>query len=160
MGIEIDNSCKNVNRLRIVSYDNKEYYNYNAMVWTKRMTPTTPQKEYNTYHSDKESKNELSEEDRASFYKYMGEIEQDHLQLTKNHKDTLILANSLYYTFGDTDEAFNYLKTLRKQRKGMDESKLYNTWLSSIEYVDRTQANFHLRKNFFPMYWDAVREKK
>lgn len=131
IGITIDKSCKNLNRLRVISTDTAAYYNEKAQIYTKKKI-NYPKV---TYKETKQISNHTKDKDKATFLKALKDIEERRLIITKNHQETLDLSNCLACVFGE--EGRDYLHTIRKQRKGYDEYKLDECYNNSLDYIEQ-----------------------
>lgn len=132
IGITIDKSCKNLNRLRVISYDTESYFNEKAEIYTKTKIeyPKVTCEETQTHQPYKNNQSK----DKATFEMAIKDIEERRLIITKCHQETLDISNCLACVFGE--EGREYLHLIRKQRKGYDCYKIdecYNTSLSYIE---------------------------
>lgn len=131
IGITIDKSCKNLNRLRVISYDTESYYNEKAQIYTKKkinfpkVTCEETKPTYKTNHT----------KDKATFEMALKDIEERRLIITKNHQETLDLSNCLACVFGE--EGREYLHLIRKQRKGYDEYKIDECFDTSLNYIEQ-----------------------
>lgn len=146
LGITIDKSCKNLNRLRVISYDTESYYNEKAQIYTKKKInfpkvtcneTTKPYKENHTTNKDK-----------ANFLKALADIKERGLVITKNHRETLDLSNCMAAVYGE--EGRDYLHTIRKQRKGYDEYKLDECFNTSLDYIE--QGHTYTLGTFYKYY--------
>lgn len=144
MNIIIDKSCKNLNRLRVISYDTAAYYNEKAEIYTKKkinfpkVTCSETHKPYKANHT----------KDKANFLKALADIEEKGLIITHNHQETLDLSNCLASVWGE--EGREYLHTIRKQRKGYDEYKLNECFNTSLEYIE--QGHKYTLGTFYKYY--------
>lgn len=144
IGIVIDKSCKNLNRLRVISADTAAYYNEEAEVYTKKkinfpkVTCSETHKPYKANHT----------KDKATFEMALKDIEERGLIITKNHQETLDLSNCLASVWGE--EGREYLHTIRKQRKGYDEYKLNECFNTSLEYIE--QGHKYTLGTFYKYY--------
>ena len=120
MDIVIDKACKNLNRLRFVTFDEEPYINTNALVYTDTKETPTPT---NLPQANVETK-QLSKQDLETLAMIVTETKASHLQLTRNHDDTIYLANILFSMIGE--DGRNYLHIFRQQREGYDEFKTDN----------------------------------
>lgn len=91
IGITIDKACKNINRLRVISYDIESYFNEKAEVYTKKKI------EYPkvTYKETKQISNHTKDKDKATFEMALKDIEERRLIITKTHQETLDISNCL-----------------------------------------------------------------
>lgn len=145
LGIIIDRSCKNLNRLRVISFDTENYYNEKAEIYTKKKIeyPKVTYKEtkptYKANHTNK---------DKATFEMALKDIEERGLIITKNHQQTLDLSNCMAGVFGE--EGRGYLHTIRRQRKGYDEYKINECFDTSLNYIE--QGHKYTLGTFFKYY--------
>lgn len=148
IGIVIDKSCKNLNRLRVISTDTAAYYNEEAEVYTKvkfeypKVTYKETTKPYKNNHTNK---------DKATFEMALKDIEERGLIITKNHQETLDISNCLACVYGE--EGRDYLHIIRKQRKGYDEYKLDECFNTSLDYIE--QGHQYTLGTFFKYYNQA-----
>lgn len=147
IGITIDKSCKNLNRLRVISNDPQAYFNEKAEIYTK----TKIEYPKVTCSETKQISNHTKDKDKATFLKALKDIEERRLIITKNHQETLDLSNCLACVFGE--EGREYLHTIRKQRKGYDEYKLNECFNTSLEYIE--QGHTYTLGTFFKYYNQA-----
>ena len=122
IGLQIDESCKDLSRLRFVSYDEKPYINYQATQYNKKKI-TKPS---NHYQAPSQTHNQNKDCVLAELQNIMEEVQQNHLQLSKNHSDTLYLANVLSSLCGE--QGRKYLHIIRRQRGGYDQQKTDNLY--------------------------------
>lgn len=133
MNIIIDKSCKNLNRLRVISYDTESYFNEKAEIYTKTKIeyPKVTCEETQTHQPYKNNQSK----DKATFEMAIKDIEERRLIITKNHQETLDISNCLACVFGE--EGREYLHLIRKQRKGYDEYKLDECFDTSLNYIEQ-----------------------
>ena len=149
MGIVIDKACKNLNRLRVISYDTESYYNEKAEIYTKKkinfpkVTCSETHKPYKANHT--------TNKDKATFEMALKDIEERGLVITHNHRETLDLSNCMAGVFGE--EGRDYLHIIRKQRKGYDEYKLDECFDTSLNYIE--QGHQYTLGTFFKYYNQA-----
>ena len=142
--ITIDKSCKNLNRLRVISNDPQAYYNEKAEIYTKtkieypKVTCEETKPTYKTNHT----------KDKATFEMALKDIEERRLIITKNHQETLDLSNCLACVFGE--EGREYLHLIRKQRKGYDAYKIDECFDTSLYYIE--QGHTYTLGTFFKYY--------
>ena len=131
MGIIIDKSCKNLNRLRVISTDTESYYNEKAEVYTKVKL------EYPkvTYKETKPTYKANHTKDKATFEMALKDIEERGLIITHNHRETLDISNCMAGVFGE--EGREYLHLIRRQRKGYDCYKLDECFNTSLDYIEQ-----------------------
>lgn len=144
LGITIDKSCKNLNRLRVISNDTAAYYNEKAEIYTK-IKIDYPKV---TYKETKPTYKANHTKDKATFEMALKDIEERGLIITKNHQETLDLSNCLASVWGE--EGREYLHTIRKQRKGYDEYKLDECFDTSLNYIE--QGHKYTLGTFYKYY--------
>lgn len=146
LGITIDKSCKNLNRLRVISNDTAAYYNEKAEIYTKKkinfpkVTCSETHKPYKANHT--------TNKDKATFEMAIKDIEERGLVITHNHRETLDLSNCMAGVFGE--EGRGYLHTIRRQRKGYDEYKINECFDTSLNYIE--QGHKYTLGTFFKYY--------
>lgn len=147
MGIVIDKACKNLNRLRVISFDTENYYNEKAEIYTKKKI------EYPkvTYKETKQISNHTKDKDKATFEMALKDIEERRLIITKTHQETLDISNCLACVFGE--EGREYLHLIRKQRKGYDAYKIDECFDTSLYYIE--QGHTYTLGTFFKYYNQA-----
>lgn len=144
IGIVIDKSCKNLNRLRVISTDTAAYYNEKAEIYTKikidypKVTYNETKPTYKTNHT----------KDKATFEMALKDIEERGLIITKCHQETLDISNCLACVFGE--EGREYLHLIRKQRKGYDCYKIDECYNTSLDYIE--QGHQYTLGTFFKYY--------
>lgn len=147
MGIVIDKSCKNLNRLRVISTDTESYFNEKAEVYTKKKIdyPKVTYKEtkptYKTNHT----------KDKATFEMALKDIEERGLIITHNHRETLDISNCMAGVFGE--EGREYLHLIRKQRDGYNEYKINECFDTSLDYI--SQGHCYTLGTFYRYYRQA-----
>lgn len=148
IGITIDKSCKNLNRLRVISYDTESYYNEKAQIYTKvkfeypKVTYNETKPTYKANHTNK---------DKATFEMALKDIEERGLIITHNHRETLDISNCMAGVFGE--EGRDYLHIIRKQRKGYDAYKLDECYNNSLDYIE--QGHKYTLGTFYKYYHQA-----
>lgn len=118
IGYPIDESCKDVSRLRFVSYDPNPYINYQATIYTKtkeiHTLSTLPLR-----NGNETQPKGLTPRERKIFDTIITDVQQNHLQLNKNNADTLYWGNVLSDLMGE--EGRKYFHIIRQQRRGWNE---------------------------------------
>lgn len=125
LGLTLDSSCINVNRERYISYDDNEYWNTKAEIYTKKISIPTQVNTTLLRGGDNTNK-PLTAREFSKVKSMVEDIKENHLQLTKNHTDTLMLANCLSNILGE--EGRQLLHIIRQQRSGYDEYKTDRTF--------------------------------
>ena len=157
MGIKIDNACKDMTRLRYVSYDDEPYTNMNAIIYTKKIASSLSS--HANMQEEKDPifgapiapKEKLNPKESQDFSNAMRDIEDNHIQVTTCHQDTITLACVLKRYFPDK-EGMEYLETIRAQRGGYNKGKTYTTYRTANPNKRTNPPKINL---FFKMYWDA-----
>ena len=141
IGYKVDESCKDVSRLRFISYDEKPYINYQAQVYTKKkiIIPSTNYQVSSQTHINKDCV--LSELERI-----MTDVQQNHLQLSKNHSDTLYISNVLSSLCGE--QGRKYLHVIRQQRENYDQVKTDCLFDYSLEHNTTKYSICALRRKY------------
>ena len=120
LGLTLDCSCINVNRERYMSYDDNEYWNTKAEIYDKKISIPTQVNTHPSKVGDNANK-PLTAREYNKVRDMVKDIKENHLQLTKNHTDTLMLANCIANVWGE--EGRTLLHIIRSQREGYDEYK-------------------------------------
>lgn len=146
IGIVIDKSCKNLNRLRVISYDTESYFNEKAEIYTKTKIeyPKVTCEETQTHQPYKNNQSK----DKATFEMAIKDIEERRLIITKCHQETLDISNCLACVFGE--EGREYLHLIRKQRKGYDCYKIDECFDTSLNYIE--QGHKYTLGTFYKYY--------
>jgi len=95
-GINIDNACKDVTRLRFFSVDKEAYYNPDALFY--RMPSEIPK--------PIEKKVHVNITDLEKVEKIIEQIKRNSIDITSNYEDWIRLAASLYSLFGESGHAY------------------------------------------------------
>ena len=146
MGIIIDKSCKNLNRLRVISTDTESYYNEKAEVYTKKKI-NFPKVTCSETHKPYKPHNHTNK-DKATFEMAIKDIEERGLIITKNHQETLDLSNCLASVYGE--EGRGYLHIIRKQRDGYNDYKVDECYNTSLDYIE--QGHKYTLGTFYKYY--------
>ena len=117
IGYEVDESCKDLSRLRIISTDTEPYLNYQATIYAKKKVVIPS----NHYQAAQPNKNLSNDSVMADLKNIMEDVQQNHLQLSRSHSDTLYLSNVLSSVMGE--EGRKYLHIIRAQRENYDPIK-------------------------------------
>lgn len=125
LGLKLDSSCVNVNRERYMSYDDNEYWNKQCEIYTRKINIPT---QVNTHPSKvgENAKTTLTEKDKEKVDLMIEDIKANKLQLSKNHTDTLGMANAIANIWGENGRELFHL--IRSQREGYDEYKTDKTF--------------------------------
>lgn len=101
MGITIDKSCSNPNRLRYYSYDNDAYINTNAEVYTSVLEDKREHKEQNTTNISDIDKTEMLESDKKQIFDMIKYLTTHKIDITKDYDDWLRIGAGIANAFGD-----------------------------------------------------------
>ena len=135
LGLTLDNACVNVNRERYMSYDDNEYWNTKAEIYDKKISTPTQGINNNLSKGGINNANKpLTEKDKQKVDLMIEDIKANKIQLSKNHKDTLGLANCLANIMGE--EGRELLHIIRQQRSGYDEFKIDKTFDEMLDKID------------------------
>ncbi|QUB66140.1 AAA family ATPase [Prevotella melaninogenica] len=120
LGLTLDGSCVNVNRERYMSYDDDEYWNTKCEIYTKKIN--IPTQAHDTHKRvESSAKTTLTEKDKQKVDLMIEDIKANKIQVSKNHDDTLKIANAIANIWGE--EGRTLLHLIRSQRSGYDEYK-------------------------------------
>lgn len=146
LGLILDSSCVNVNRERYMSYDDNEYWNTKCEIYDKKINIPT---QVNTHPSKvgENANKPLTAREYNKVRDMVEDIKQNRLILTKNHTDTLMLANCIANVWGE--EGRELLHIIRSQREGYDEYKTdcnYDYVLDNLDDNERYGLGFLISK--------------
>ena len=133
LGLTLDCSCINVNRERYMSYDKAEYWNKEAEIYTKKIKIPTQVNGHPTRVEINANK-PLTPREFSDVKSMVEDIKRNKLQLSKNHDDTLKIANAIANIFGE--EGRELLHLIRSQRSGYDEFKTDCTFDYVLNHLD------------------------
>ena len=128
IGLQIDESCKDDSRLRFVSYDEKPYINYQATIYAKKKVCVIP----STNQAPPQTKHNQNKDCVLELQNIMEDVQQNHLQLSRSHSDTLYLSNVLSSVMGE--DGRKYLHIIRQQRGNYDPIKTDSLFDYSLEH--------------------------
>lgn len=133
LGLKLDSSCINVNRERYMSYDKAEYWNKECEIYSKKLN--IPTQAHDTHKRVESGANKpLTERDKQKVDLMIEDIKQNKIQLSKNHYDTLAIANCLANIWGE--DGRELLHTIRQQRSGYDEYKTDSNFDYVLDHLD------------------------
>lgn len=159
-GITIDKACSNVNRLRMVSWDENAYFNAQARIYRKKKKENTQPyahtEEEKTTQTELEIHSTVPKEKLLKFIEDFKEVSQNHLQITTCHDDTLNLAKCFASVFDEKGREL--LHMARKQRKGYEAWKTDNAFNDAMEYVK--SGHPYTLSTFYKYYNQAKRLAK
>lgn len=121
LGKYLDESAKDITRLRFISYDERPYLNLRAKIYNE-LIPTPSISTISSSKNDDEKPNQISEKDRQTLQNIIDDVRANNLQLTKNHNDTMYIGGVLSSLMGE--DGRQYLHIIRAQRWGYDATKL------------------------------------
>ena len=120
LGKYLDESCKDITRLRFISYDEKPYVNLMAKIYNYKIS--TPSIISSSEQKDDDMPKQINKKEMNTFKHIMDDVVNNKIQLTKNHNDTMYLGAVISSIFGE--DGRKYLHTIRSQRWGYDATKL------------------------------------
>lgn len=153
IGYKVDESCKDVSRLRFISHDENPYINYHAEVYTRKKeiqikTPSTLSLGKN------DNEKGLTPTEQNTLENMMKDIATNHLQLSKNHADTLYIASVLSSLCGE--DGRQYLHVIRQQRSGYDAIKIDDLY----DYAAANNTEHYTLGALIMKYKQAKRNRK
>lgn len=134
LGLTLDSSCVNVNRERYMSYDDNEYWNTKCEIYTKKLNIPTQVNKQPLQGLEINANKPLTEREYNKVRDIMEEIKKKHLILSKNHDDTLAIANCVANIMGE--EGRELLHIIRQQRSGYDEYKTDKNFDYALDHLD------------------------
>ena len=146
LGLTLDSSCINVNRERYMSYDDNEFWNKECEIYTRKINIPTQVNGHPTRVEINANK-PLTEREFKKVKSMVEDIKQNKIQLSKNHKDTLGLANAIANIWGENGREL--LHIIRQQRSGYDEYKTdcnFDYVLNNLEDNERYGLRFIFKK--------------
>lgn len=153
IGYKVDESCKDVSRLRFVSYDENPYINYQASIYTaKKEIQTTTPPTFSLRNETHPKGKGLTPREQIIFDSIITDVQSNHIQLSKNHADTLYIARVLSSLMGE--DGRQYLHVIRQQRNGYNERKIDDLYDSTLANCTERYTMGALRKK----YNDAIKE--
>lgn len=147
LGLKLDSSCVNVNRERYMSYDKAEYWNKQCEIYTRKLNIPTQVNTHPSKVGENATNKPLTEREFSKVRDMVEDIKANKLQLTKNHTDTLMIANCIANVWGE--EGRTLLHIIRSQREGYDEYKTdcnYDYVLDHLEEGERFNLGFLISK--------------
>lgn len=142
IGYEVDESCKDLTRLRIISKDTEPYINYQATIYAKKKVVIPS----NHYQAPTQTKHNQNKDCVLELQNIMEDVTKNHLQLSKNHSDTLYISNVLSSICGE--EGRKYLHIIRQQRGNYDPIKTDNLFDYSLEHNTTKYSMAALRRKY------------
>ena len=133
LGLTLDGSCVNVNRERYMSFDDNEYWNTKCEIYTKKLNIPTQVNGHPTRVEINANK-PLTAREYNKVRDMVKDIKANKIQLSKNHDDTLAIANCLANIMGE--EGRELLHIIRQQRSGYDEFKIDKTFDEMLDKID------------------------
>lgn len=134
LGLTLDSSCVNINRERYMSYDDNEYWNTKAEIYTKKLNIPTQVNKQALQGLEINANKPLTAREYNKVKSMVEDIKTNKLVLTKNHTDTLMIANCLANILGE--EGRELLHIIRQQRSGYDEFKTDCNFDYALDHLD------------------------
>ena len=147
IGLKLDSSCINVNRERYMSYDDNEYWNTQCEIYDKKISIPTQVNKQPLQGLEVNANKPLTEREFKKVKSMVEDIKQNKIQLSKNHKDTLGLANAIANIWGENGREL--LHIIRQQRSGYNEFKTdcnFDYVLNNLEDNERYGLRFIFKK--------------
>lgn len=147
LGLTLDGSCINVNRERYMSIDDNEYWNTKCDIYTRKLNIPTQVNKQPLQGLEINANKPLTEREFKKVKSMVEDIKQNKIQLSKNHKDTLGLANAIANIWGENGREL--LHIIRQQRSGYDEFKTdcnFDYVLNNLEDNERYGLRFIFKK--------------
>jgi|GEM_PF-861931 virE domain protein len=146
LGLRLDGSCVNVNRERYMSVDDNEYWNTKCEIYTRKLNIPT-QVNTTLLRGGANANKPLTEKDKQKVDLMIEDIKANKIQVSKNHDDTLKIANAIANIFGE--EGRELLHLIRSQRSGYDEYKTdynFDYVLNHLDDKERYGLGFLISK--------------
>ena len=146
LGLTLDGSCVNVNRERYMSHDKAEYWNTKCEIYDKKLNIPTQVHTHPSKVGENANK-PLTAREYNKVRDIVKDIKENRLQLTKNHTDTLMLANCIANVWGENGRELIHI--IRSQREGYDEFKTdcnYDYVLDHLEEGEKFNIGFLFSK--------------
>lgn len=134
IGLKLDSSCINVNRERYMSYDDNEYWNTQCEIYDKKISIPTQVNKQPLQGLEVNANKPLTAREYNKVKSMVEDIKANKLVLTKNHTDTLMIANCLANIWGE--EGRTLLHIIRQQRSGYDEFKTDENYSYVLDHLD------------------------
>lgn len=132
LGLKLDSSCINVNRERYMSYDDNEYWNTKCEIYDRKIS--IPTQVNTTLLRGGENAKPLTPREYNKVKSMVEDIKANKLQLTKNHTDTLMIANCIANVWGENGRELIHI--IRQQRSGYDEYKTDCNYDYVLDHLD------------------------
>lgn len=146
LGLKLDSSCINVNRERYMSFDDNEFWNTKCEIYDRKIS--IPTQAHDTHKRVESSANKpLTKREKEKVDLMIEDIKANKLQLSKNHDDTLKIANAIANVWGEDGRELLHL--IRSQRSGYDEFKtdcLFDYVLDHLDDKERYGLGFIFKK--------------
>ena len=133
LGLTLDGSCVNVNRERYMSFDDNEYWNDKAEIYDKKISIPTQVHTHPSKVGENANK-PLTAREYNKVRDMVKDIKANKIQVSKNHDDTLKIANAIATILGE--EGRELLHIIRSQREGYDEYKTDKTFDYVLDHLD------------------------
>lgn len=134
LGLTLDSSCINVNRERYMSYDDNEYWNTKCEIYDRKISIPTQVNKQPLQGLEINANKPLTPREFNKVRDMVEDIKANKLQLTKNHTDTLGLANAIANIWGEEGRTLFHL--IRSQRSGYDEFKTDRNFDYVLDHLD------------------------
>lgn len=140
IGLKLDSSCINVNRERYISYDDNEYWNTKCEIYDRKISKPTQVNPHPSKVGENANK-PLTPREKQKVDLMIEDIKANKIQLSKNHTDTLMIANCLANIWGE--DGRELLHIIRQQRSGYDEYKTDENYTYVLDHLEEGE-NFNI----------------
>ena len=134
LGLTLDNSCINVNRERYMSCDDNEYWNDKAEIYDRKISIPTQVNKQPLQGLEVNANKPLTAREYNKVKSMVEDIKANKLQLTKNHTDTLMIANCIANVWGENGRELIHI--IRQQRSGYDAYKTDSNYDYVLDHLD------------------------
>lgn len=134
LGLSLDSSCVNVNRERYMSVDKAEYWNDKAEIYDKKISIPTQVHTHPSKVGENATNKPLTEREFNKVKSMVEDIKANKIELSKNHDDTLKIANAIANIWGEEGRILLHL--IRSQRSGYDEYKTDCNFDYVLDHLD------------------------
>ncbi len=154
MGITIDKSCSNPNRLRYYSYDRDAYININADIYTRMLEQTKKVKDTNvTYNTDTITENiekvEMLESDKKQIMDMIKYLTINKIDITKDYGDWIKIGAGIVNAFGDRGYIlFDNISRISNKYNSYECEEKYNNLLNNPLSEIGLGSVFHIYKKY------------
>ena len=117
-----------------MSYDDNEYWNDKAEIYDKKISIPTQVNKQPLQGLEINANKPLTQREYNKVKSMVEDIKQNKIQLTKNHTDTLMIANCIANVWGENGRELMHI--IRQQRSGYDEFKTDENYSYVLDHLD------------------------